>query len=164
MTDASPALERDSSPDTLGHVLPPPLIFLLAIVVGFLFERVFPVSVVPHLVAWVAGPAFVVLGAFIGVVSLGAFFRAGTSPLPIRATTALVIEGPYRFSRNPMYLGLSVLYLGIALWMGGLWPLVLLPVVIAVLQRQVIVREEQFMEQRFGEDYLRYKARVRRWI
>jgi protein-S-isoprenylcysteine O-methyltransferase Ste14 len=164
MNDLAPASEHNAKPDTMGHVLPPPLLFIAGIVVGLLLHRALPVPLLPRGVAWAAGPALIVLGGFIGIVSLGVFFRARTSPFFVRPTTALVIAGPFRFSRNPMYLGLSVGYLGIALWMNGLWPLLLLPVVLVVLQVAVIAREERFMERRFGEEYRRYKARVRRWL
>ena len=92
------------------------------------------------------------------------FFRARTSPLPIKPTTAIVETGPYRFTRNPMYLGLGLLYLGITLWVDTLWPLLCLPLVIFLVQRFVIEREERYLEAKFGEGYHAYKARVRRWI
>ncbi|MFL6192698.1 MAG: methyltransferase family protein, partial [Thermoanaerobaculia bacterium] len=66
--------------------------------------------------------------------------------------------------RNPMYLGMTLLYLGLALWIGTLWPLPLLPVALWATQRYVIAREERYLEAKFGDDYRRYKERVRRWI
>ena len=93
-----------------------------------------------------------------------AFRRARTSPIPVKPTTAIVETGPYRFTRNPMYVGLTLLYLGLTLWVGSLWPLLLLPVALFALQRFVIAREERYLEAKFGDQYLRYKARVRRWI
>ena len=76
----------------------------------------------------------------------------------------LVVHGPYQFTRNPMYFGLVCLYLGLALWFGIFWALILLPAVIALVQHYVVAREEQYLERKFGEEYLRYKASVRRWI
>jgi protein-S-isoprenylcysteine O-methyltransferase Ste14 len=105
----------------------------------------------------------VVLGS-IGLPALIAFHRAGTSAKPWRPATALVLTGPYRFTRNPMYLGFTLLYLGITLWVNSVWPLLILPVVVVVMDRGVIAREEAYLEARFGEEHRRYKARVRRWV
>ena len=87
-----------------------------------------------------------------------------TSPLPIKPTTAIVATGPYRFTRNPMYVGLAALYLGITLWVDSLWPVLFLPAVLFMIQRFVIAREERYLEAKFGDQYRGYKARVRRWI
>ena len=92
------------------------------------------------------------------------FRRARTSPIPIRPTTALVTNGPYRFSRNPMYLSLVLLYVGLALRLNDFWVLALAPVVIVLVHYLAIVREEQYLERKFGQEYLDYKARVRRWL
>jgi protein-S-isoprenylcysteine O-methyltransferase Ste14 len=92
------------------------------------------------------------------------FRRARTSLVPVRPATALITDGPFRFTRNPLYLGLALLYLGIALWLGVLWPVVLLPALILLVQQIVILREEAYLESRFGEAYRAYRARVRRWL
>ncbi len=84
--------------------------------------------------------------------------------MPWRPTTALVVGGPFRFTRNPMYLGTTLLYIGIAILAQALWALVLLPFVLMIVQRGVIEREERYLEGKFGADYLRYKQRVRRWL
>ena len=96
--------------------------------------------------------------------SIRLFRRAGTSFIPIKPTTALVWSGPYQFTRNPMYLAMACLYLGLALWFDLFWPLILLPGVLAGVQYGVIAREEQYLERKFGDDYRQYKARVRRWL
>jgi protein-S-isoprenylcysteine O-methyltransferase Ste14 len=90
--------------------------------------------------------------------------NAGTSPDYYRPATVLVVHGPFRFSRNPQYLSVTILYLGVAISVNALWPIVLLPVVLLVFTIGVIWREERYLERRFGERYLRYKARVRRWL
>jgi protein-S-isoprenylcysteine O-methyltransferase Ste14 len=87
---------------------------------------------------------------------------ASTDPAGDRI--ALVTTGPFQFSRNPLYVSLTLLYLGIAIAAQSLWALALLIVVLAVMQRSVVRREEHYLEQKFGADYLRYKERVRRWI
>ena len=84
--------------------------------------------------------------------------------MPDRPATALISAGPYRFSRNPLYVASALLYTGASLWFGALWTLTLLPFPLGILQFYVIAREERYLERRFGREYLDYKARVRRWL
>jgi protein-S-isoprenylcysteine O-methyltransferase Ste14 len=83
---------------------------------------------------------------------------------PWKPTTAIVTTGPYRFTRNPAYLGMALVYVGIALLAEALWVLVPLPFVLAIIDRAVIAREERYLQRKFGHEYLDYKATVRRWI
>lgn len=76
----------------------------------------------------------------------------------------MVTNGPYRFTRNPMYLGFTLLYLGAAFWVNTAWPVILLPLVLAVMHYGVIVREEAYLERVFAEEYRTYRQRVRRWL
>ncbi len=90
--------------------------------------------------------------------------RAGTSPDPSKPTTKIVIDGPFRFSRNPIYLSFTVIYVGITFSTNAVWPLLLLPLAILVVRRGVIDREERYLEEKFGQEYMQYRARVRRWV
>jgi protein-S-isoprenylcysteine O-methyltransferase Ste14 len=90
--------------------------------------------------------------------------RAGTSFRTERPTTAIVTAGPFRYSRNPIYVALTLLYLGIGMVLNALWVLLLIVPVIAVMQRGVIAREERYLERKFGDEYRRYQVRVRRWL
>ena len=81
-----------------------------------------------------------------------------------KPVSSLIQDGPFRYSRNPGYVALTMLYAGIAVRRNALWAILLLPVVVYVIQREVIVREERYLERTFGEEYLNYKARVRRWV
>jgi protein-S-isoprenylcysteine O-methyltransferase Ste14 len=156
-----------SDPNNLDHAdvkIPPPLIYVAGFVLGLALERFFPELVLPKIPSRVAAVLCIALGVTIAVWSVGLFHRERTSFVPIKPTTTLVIYGPYRFTRNPMYLGLVCVYLGIALWFGVFWALILLPAVMALIQRYVIIREEQYLERKFGGAYLKYKADVRRWI
>jgi protein-S-isoprenylcysteine O-methyltransferase Ste14 len=156
-----------SDPNNLDHAdvrIPPPLIYVAGFVLGLALERFFPELVLPKIPSRVAAVLCIALGVTIAVWSVGLFHRERTSFVPIKPTTTLVIYGPYRFTRNPMYLGLVCVYLGIALWFGIFWALILLPAVMALIQRYVIIREEQYLERKFGGAYLKYKADVRRWI
>ena len=90
--------------------------------------------------------------------------KAGTPIRTDRPVPRLVTDGPFRYTRNPGYLGLTMLYAGIAVLRNSLWAILLLPLVLYVIQRQVIGREERYLERTFGEEYLAYKAQVRRWL
>jgi len=156
-----------SDPNNLDHAdvrIPPPLIYVAGFVLGLALERFLPVLVLPKIPSRVAAVLCIAVGVTIAAWSVGLFRREHTSFVPIKPTTTLVIYGPYRFTRNPMYLGLVCVYLGIALWFGIFWALILLPAVMALIQRYVIIREEQYLERKFGGEYLKYKADVRRWI
>lgn len=151
-------------PDGPGILVPPPLIYLAGFGLGGLAELALPSADLP---LWLR-----LLGAGAGVALLlaldtfaGVRFRAHRTPFnPARPARALVVDGPYRFTRNPMYVGMACAYAGAALGSGWLWPLALLPVVLAVVDRQIIPREERHLADVFGADYARYRDRVRRWL
>jgi len=153
-----------SPPDHSGVVFPPPFLYVIPLGIGLLIHRLHPVAIMPRGVAFPIGLLLVALGLALAAFAIILFLRARTSPIPIKPTTAIVETGPYRFTRNPMYLGLALLYLGVTLWVDTLWPLLFLPLVILIVQRSVIEREERYLEAKFGKEYLDYKARVRRWI
>jgi len=90
--------------------------------------------------------------------------RRGTAILPFKPASNLVTSGILGWTRNPMYVGMAVFYVGLAIALNSVASLVLLPVVLAIVQTQVIAREEAYLERAFGEDYVAYKKRVRRWI
>ena len=145
----------------LGAVRPP-RVYLAAIVIGVLLQLVVPLPFLPRPMA--AG-AILVVAAIALLWHSVALFRAAGTPVPARKpTTAIVRTGPYRFSRNPIYLAYSLFQLGIAIWMNSLWLLATLAVAIALMHFIVIRREEEYLERRFGLEYLRYKASVRRWV
>jgi protein-S-isoprenylcysteine O-methyltransferase Ste14 len=150
--------------DTAGVIAPPPLIYLAGLAVGFGLEALLPGASLPGAVQWVAGGLLVVVGAALLASFNTAFTRKGTAVEPWKPTTAIVTTGPYRLTRNPAYLGMALVYVGIALLAGAVWVLVPLPIVLAVIDRAVIAREERYLERSFGQEYLDYKAGVRRWI
>lgn len=150
--------------DVAGVVAPPPLIVLAAIALGLLLHYVHPLPLRPA--SW--RPLLGVLVALTGLVliglSLSTLRRARTPAEPWKPTRAIVHAGPYRASRNPIYLGFALVHLGIALAVNSLWLLVTLVLALVVLTWGVIRREERYLERRFGEEYTEYKARVRRWL
>ena len=142
----------------------PPLVYLTSLVTGALIQLAKPLPLIPGLLA-------VPLGAFFVVVAIALFsasvakFRAARTPVPARkATTVIVRTGPYGFSRNPIYLAFSLLQLGIAIWVNSLWLLATLVGAVALIHYIVIPREEQYLERRFGAEYVEYKGSVRRWL
>ncbi|HYR99138.1 MAG TPA: isoprenylcysteine carboxylmethyltransferase family protein [Gemmatimonadales bacterium] len=156
----------DASSDTSGVQVPPPLIYAGGFAAGFGAHRLLPIHLWPEPTALVrvVGWSLIGAGVLLAVSAAFLFRRAGTTPNPMKPTSALVIWGPYRFTRNPMYVGLTTLYVGGTLLLNDPWPLVFLPLVIALIQRYVIAREETYLERKFGDEYRAYKARVRRWI
>ena len=152
--------------DNAGVYFPPPLIYVIALGLGWLLNRRVAAINVPDVI----GPpvaylvVFVLIGFGILGWAAGMFRRAGTATLPMRPTSAIVESGPYQFTRNPMYVGLAFIYLGIGTMIGGGWALVLLPVLLSVIYLYVIRREERYLTGKFGQQYLDYKERVRRWI
>ena len=142
----------------------PPLVYLAGIVIGFLATIWMPTKVVPNSVAWTVGGMLIFCGAVLTGSAVLKFKNVGTTVRPDRAARTLVIAGPYKISRNPMYLGLALVYLGIAIAGQSVWALILLPVVLTVIQRRAIEPEEAFLERRFGANYISYKEKVRRWL
>jgi protein-S-isoprenylcysteine O-methyltransferase Ste14 len=150
--------------DTAGIRVPPPAYYVAAFLVGVALELIFPTSWpstgVRVAAALIAGGAWLALDGVATVL----FRRAGTSMIPMNPTTALVTSGPYRFTRNPMYVGMAFLHVALAFAFGVMWALVFLPAVIVVVDRFVIAREEPYLERKFGQAYRDYKTRVRRWL
>ena len=150
--------------DNPGVVAPPPLIYAVALAVGLLAHRLRPVSFLPRELSRLFGWTLLGGGLLLGCFGVRALRDAGTNVDPYKPVTAFVAEGPYRFTRNPLYLGLTLMYGGAAALTNALWTVILLPPVLGVMQRGVIEREERYLERKFGDEYLLYKARVRRWI
>ena len=150
--------------DVAGVIAPPPLIFLIPGLAGILLGWLFPFRLWPRGFGLMAGGTLAVLAIALFLWAVPKFARAGTSVVPYKPTTAIIDSGPYAFSRNPIYLAMALLYVGISLMAASVWPLVLLPVALLVVQRGVIEREERYLERKFGDQYLTYKSRVRRWL
>jgi len=139
-------------------------VYLISLVTGALIQLATPLPFLRGTLAVPLGASLVVVAILLFSYSVAKFRAAGT-PVPARKpTTVIVRTGPYRFSRNPIYLAFSLLQLGIAIWVDSLWLLVTLVGAVALVHYVVIPREEQYLERRFGARYLDYKASVRRWL
>ena len=149
-----------------GVRFPPPLLFVGGLVAGWLLDRrVRPLPLVAD------GALLATLGTLVVAVGLAlvawgmvTFRAAHTAIMPMRGASRLVEHGPYGITRNPMYTGLTLAYLGITAILDSAWPLLVLPIVLGLLVRLVIRREEAYLQDAFGEQYAAYRARVRRWL
>lgn len=160
-------MRHGSTEDNAGVKFPPPLIFLLPLGVGIWLHHLIPLLHVTGTAGTLlrrAGAVLVILALLLIGWAMRSFRRMRTSVIPVQPSSALVLLGPYRHTRNPMYLSMTLLYLGMTLWTLALWPLLFLPVILIIMQRAVIGREEAYLARRFGEEYLAYRAQVRRWI
>src|SRR3954454_20600929 len=153
-----------NSSNHAGVWIPPPLLYVLPLLLARLLQTVIPLPFLPAGIGAGAAVLCFIVGIVLCIWSIGLFRRSKTSLVPVKPTATLVLRGPYKLSRNPMYLGLLCLYLAAAFWLNSVWALVLVPLVIGIVQRVVIEKEERYLEQQFGETYRQYKAHVRRWI
>lgn len=150
--------------DRPGVIAFPPLIYAAGLLIGLALHGVFPLGVGLGITWKLFGGALMAVALTIVLWAERTMKRAGTNVNPMKPAKAIVTEGPFRHSRNPMYLSLTIFYTGISLALSALWPLLLLPGVLAVMHFGVILREERYLERKFGDVYLQYKARVRRWL
>lgn len=153
--------------DHSGVFVPPPLLYAAPFALGLLLQRVAPVPLAvdgARPVTRTVGGAIVAAGVALAAWAVVAFRRARTSTIPIRPARVVVAAGPYRLTRNPMYVGLALAYLGLTLIANAAWPLVLFPAAVVAIQVVVIAREERYLEAKFGDTYRQYRARVRRWV
>ena len=155
-----------STGDNPGVIAPPPLLFLGALAAGAAldFWLLRASTGLPGWFRWGLGAVLAVAMVGLLAAAFGRFRRAGTNVEPWRPSTALVTEGVYRFTRNPIYLAMALGYLGVALVADSVVALILLPPTLALLQVGVIAREERYLAGKFGDDYRRYMASVRRWL
>jgi protein-S-isoprenylcysteine O-methyltransferase Ste14 len=151
-------------PDNAGVRVPPPLYYALAILLGYRFDKIWRLSLGGGVFVTAAATVLLVGSIALIAMSVRGFRRAQTSIVPVRPTTALVVAGPYLFTRNPMYVGMAALTIAVALFLDTWWPILLLVPVLLAINQFVIKSEERYLTRRFGEDYTRYTGRVRRWL
>ena len=150
---------------TPGVRLMPPLVYVVSLLIGLAIEQLLPLVSIPGI--WRAGPA-VVLIALAGLLIAPTVmrFRKADTPCSDFSTpaTTLIMDGPYRYSRNPGYLALTLLYLGVGVLFSSAWVWVLVVPTLLIINVAVVRKEEQHLESQFGDEYLRYKTAVRRWL
>ena len=147
-----------------GVRIPPPVFYLTALAVGIVLDYLWPLS-------FLAGSSRYVLGSLLVIISIGImppvllrFRRANTTFDVRKAASKLITDGPYRFSRNPAYLSLTLVYLGIGILLDNGWILILVVPVFGLMNRWVVPNEERHLAATFGDQYSQYKADVRRWL
>ncbi len=145
---------------------PPPLLYVGVVAGGFLLSQRWPLPLpgAGAAASGIAGTAAVIAGTVLVLTAVQRFRRHATSLVPIRPAARFVVDGPYRFTRNPMYLGLTVATAGTGLLLGDAWVLALLVPAVVIADIAFIGPEERYLDRRFGEDYRAYRATVRRWI
>lgn len=152
--------------DHPGVIAPPPLIYLGGLLLAWLAEKFLPLRALglAQNIAWSLGAVLVLIGAYLMIAATFRFKQAQTDARPWKPSTAIVMDGPYRFTRNPMYLGMTLAYAGIAIAANSSSALLLLVPVVLTIHFGVILREEAYLAAKFGEDYLALKRKTRRWI
>lgn len=153
--------------DNPGVIAPPPLIYMGGLALGLLLHRLVPLKYLPRTsraTEFTLGSTCISVALSIGLSGFRQMRLANTNINPTQPVNAIVTEGPFRFTRNPLYLGMTLLYIGIMFLVNSLWPMLILPFVLGLMNLGVIAREERYLERKFGAQYLDYKQRVRRWL
>ena len=165
--EIDPAGQRATGIGTAGVIARPPLLFLAALLIGFVTDRLLPLPFpVPRidLVHWIIAGSLILIGLALAAAGIRNFSRAGTPVRSIKPTRALVTTGIHGWTRNPIYLGMFLLYGGIGIAARSPW-IVILTLPLAITMRYGVVgREEAYLERQFGDAYRDYKVRVRRWL
>lgn len=165
--EMDPAGQQATDTGTAGVIARPPLLFLAALLIGFVLDRLlrlpFPVSGI-DLVPWIIGGSLILIGLALFAAGIRNFSRAAT-PVPTNEPTrVLVTTGIHGWTRNPIYLGMFLIYGGIGVAAHSTWILVLTVPLAILIHYGVVAREEAYLERRFGDAYLDYRQRVRRWL
>jgi len=150
--------------DNPGVIAPPPLIFLCFLVLGYILNLFYPLAVLEEPLSAIISAIFF---AYAGLTAGLAFFymiKSGTNVDVRKPANTIVTIGVYSYTRNPMYLSMVILLIAFALLLNALWIALLIPLFMYVMQKGVIEREEAYLENKFGNEYVQYKNRVRRWI
>lgn len=162
----TPAMDTQNQRDGAAVRFPPPLVYLLAVIVGgalHVFVAPWPVAL-----SWALRLVLAVVAAGLGLAlagaAIGLFRRTGQDPKPWVSTPEIISSGIYRYTRNPMYVGMALVQTGIGIGWGNGWILAFVPVVLATVYWIAVRHEEAYLERKFGETYTSYKASVRRWI
>ena len=153
--------KSEDHPAVIGF---PPLIFLGCVVAGSVLHFIFPIRVMRYSLSLSLGVVLALASASLAIWAVRVMKKAGTNVRPDRPTLTIVRDGPYQFTRNPMYLSLSLLQLALGFILNGLVPVLFAVVLILILHFGVILREESYLEAKFGQQYLAFKHDVRRWI
>lgn len=165
MNDEPPQLPHVDASIAPAVGFPPPLVFLGFILLGLLADDMLGLPPIPmsRSIGWL-GFAMIMGGIGLLIVSLGLFRAHGENPEPWTPSQAIIARGPYRHTRNPMYLGMLAIQIGYAVWDGSMGVLTFVPFAFIAIDRAVIAKEEKYLAERFGKPFEDYCSRVRRWL
>ena len=152
------------SNDNPGVIAPPPIIFLCFLLLGYVLNRFYPIPMLTRELSTIISAIFFAYAALTGGLAFHHMIKAGTNIDVRKPAKAIVTSSVYSYTRNPMYLSLAILLLAFSLLFNALWIAIMIPFFVIVIQKGVIEREEKYLERKFGDEYLHYKKRVRRWI
>ena len=156
--------KRSTENDSSGVIAPPPIVYLICLVAGLGLDVYWPIPLLPQAIQFVVGFAIIVLSFLLFGLALREFLRSGSSIDHRKPTTEIISTGPFAYSRNPVYVSMTMLMGGIAIAVDSPWVLAMVIPAVLIIHKFVILREEAYLERKFGDDYRRYKAAVRRWI
>jgi protein-S-isoprenylcysteine O-methyltransferase Ste14 len=151
-------------PNRQQVVVPPPLVFIAAILLGIILDFLLPIELLPGVVQLSVGLPLVGFAVFLSAVSFRTFIKHGTTSGHRRKPCVLITGGPFRYTRNPLYLSGLVLVLGIAVLLDGLWIAVFAPPAAIIVHYRAVLKEETLLHLHFGMAYQQYRSTVRRWI
>ena len=156
----------ENKKDSPGVYFPPPLLYVLVFLAAIFLQKKFPVdnSIFHLLTIKIVGILFLFVSLLFSITSLRQFFISKNTLVPIKPATSLQINGIYSITRNPMYIGLALVYLGIGCFVGNWWNVILYPLLLLIVQEYIIKREEKYLLRRFGKEYAVYKTKVKRWL
>ena len=156
----------ENKKDSPEVYIPPPLIYVLVFLASLFIQKKFWINdSIFHLqITKIAGISFLIVSLLFLVTSLRQFFISKNTLVPVRPASSLQINGIYSTTRNPMYVGLAIVYLAISCFIGNWWNIVLFPFLLLIVQEYIIKREEKYLLRRFGQEYIVYKTKVRRWL
>src|SRR5258706_5535489 len=151
----------ENKKDSPGVYIPPPLFYVLTFLVAVFVQKKIPIddSLFHLQITKITGILFLVISLFFLITSLIKFFQSKNTLILIRPASSLQTNGIYGVSRNPMYAGLAIVYLGLTCFIGNWWNIILFPLLVLIIQEYIIKREEKYLKRAFGDEYLEYKQR-----
>jgi len=157
-------MSSDTSSDHPDIIAFPPFIFLGCALISIVLRFLFPLRLMDYSISWPIGTALALLAVSMAIWAVQVMRAGGTNVRPDKPALAIVRQGPYRFTRNPMYLALCILHASLGFLLNSWMPIIFTPILASFLHFGVVLREEHYLESKFGENYLALKRSVRRWI
>jgi protein-S-isoprenylcysteine O-methyltransferase Ste14 len=155
----------ETKKDHPGVYFPPPFLYVVIFLFSLLLEKLIDINSFFELTRTsIASLVFLIAGFAFMLPALIKFFQTKNTLIPTKPATSLETSGIYSFSRNPMYLGLLLIYIGLAFLFGNWWTFILVPILIILVNKLIIIKEERYLERSFGPAYIDYRKKVRRWI